>query len=708
MVMAALSGAMFGSTSDTMASSPWKPIPLWGGGFMQNVVLCPSEPSVLYAYADVSGPWRSDDRGASWYPLAQNLTLSQRNRRACLVRGLSVDPRNADSFVLVGGSSQSTTWPAGMYVSRDGGRTFRQTGFAFFHGQGTALRPYGQVLARHPSCPDLLIAGEDVNGLFMSTDNGESWRSVGCGLDRHWFTDLRWDLTDKDRIFACAPSPTASVPSGFFMSGDNGRTWERLSDESPLEIFQLSGDDRLFGAFGPKGIRMSEDHGRTWIDFSQGLELCAKANPEKLDRGNYHAAAVGLDFLLIGDGDGNLYRRTPFESSWQPVMCELFEPGFPAEEAYLVKREAWSRRVLARGLKPETLVSLVVDPRDQAHWFAVDWLVIWETHDSGRTWKSAVRGIAPLVPFTVACDPFSADNVIAGYADMGLQVSNDGGKSYAMPAFGFWCSSASWSHVVPGLALATGGKSSITFSRTMDGGRTWQEISLSGLPLLSVGARAVFTVAAHPSADRFYAVVSGTVGQGAGGVYVSDDHGDVWNWIGDGLPSGAELFREAEFGSGSEPELVVSSDGSLLALSSKTGMTYCRPAASSSWMESSGAGRVASGATADPHVPGRFLMCGDSSLLETTDGGISFHPLAGVRGQFHNVAFDVAECGLVAAIEDDRLLLSTDGGHSFSVLDGELNLPCGAARRIGLDRRRLFFRTEGNGIYVRYLDSRNF
>ena len=190
---AALGGARKASAC-TQAASPWKVLPIYGGGYVQNVVIAPSDPDVWYCYVDVGGPYRSDDRGMSWRPLHQNYLPSQTARSAACARSLSVDPRDADSFVLVAGNQYDR--PAGAFVSRDGGRTFRQTLFGRFYGNGP-WRPAGLCLARNPSNPDELIAGEDMDGLFLSEDNGETWRLTGP--KGHWFTDIKYDREGEGR-----------------------------------------------------------------------------------------------------------------------------------------------------------------------------------------------------------------------------------------------------------------------------------------------------------------------------------------------------------------------------------------------------------------------------------------------------------------------------------------------------------------------------
>ena len=158
---------------------PWRVLPIYGGGYVQNVVMCPSDTNRLYTYVDVGGPYRSDDAGRNWRPLHANMPLALRNRQMDHVRTLSVDPRDADNLVIAAGNT--AVLPGGIGVSRDGGRTWKRTLEANFYGNGP-MRMHGFVLDRNPFCPDELVAGEDLSGIFVSRDNGETWTDFAEGL----------------------------------------------------------------------------------------------------------------------------------------------------------------------------------------------------------------------------------------------------------------------------------------------------------------------------------------------------------------------------------------------------------------------------------------------------------------------------------------------------------------------------------------------
>ena len=306
------------------------------------------------------------------------MPLAMRDIWADHVRALSVDPRDADSFVMAAGDRFAK--PAGVYVSRDGGKTFRRTLEARFYGDGSR-RWTGQCMARHPSNPDILYCGEDWDGIFRSDDNGETWRSLG--LTKTFITDIRIDPNNPQRVYVCAPKmplgrqirpeDPKTREIGFFRSDDGGETWQKISDESPSETAQIVGSQRIVGLFNDRHVRVSDDCGETWTPFEDGLFISPDdAKLEYVDDGRYQALAAGPDFWLIGNMRGAVFRRpggtgvppVPNENghdahspdTWQPVERKSATLGDPIAEHHHAKRAAqgefWS------------LSTLIIDPRE--------------------------------------------------------------------------------------------------------------------------------------------------------------------------------------------------------------------------------------------------------------------------------------------------------------------------------------------------------
>lgn len=701
------------SGANTMLYSPWKVLPIYGGGFVQNIVIAPTDPSVWYAYVDVGGPYRSDDAGRHWYPLHQNMSIAMRSRNGDFVRTLSIDPRDANSFVIACGNS--STRPMGICVSRDGGLTFRQTLQSKFYGDGVR-RSTGAVLARNPAYPDVMICGEDLDGVFLSCDNGETWKT--CGLEGTWLTDLVWDENDTDRAFACSPEWIVGGSQvrftndrkrevGLWRSDDRGNSWCKIAAESPLELVTARGTKKIVGLFDERTIKTSEDGGCTWSFFEEGLPIeKGTVQPKILTAGHFMALEAGPDFWLVANSKGDVFRRGFEDTGWTLVECESLTLGNPTAETHL-------RRYSDRCERRATC-SLVVAKDSPKHWLSTDWHNIWESEDAGRHWTSRVGGMMQLVPFCVECDPGNAQNICVGTADMGLHVSNDGGKTYAYVPQTGGGSSVAWLKHHNGTAFCVGGKIGIQFIVTRDGGRKWGYVKGKGLPtfrkgLPQPGDFSSYTVACDPTTDDVYLCVAGPTGSCGGGVYRSHDLGETWERFSKGLPVSESLFKRTEFEGGGDagwtPELVFGMDGSAVLSTFESGLCYYLDRENGTWIKTSLQNkRSRCTIAADPFRPGRFLSAQGEGLYESLDGGRTWS-----RGNFsangcgYTVAFDAHVKDLVVSAAEDRVLVSRDGGRHFNVLKDGLLFPSGDKRWVRVDRGRLFALTRGSGVWTRDL-----
>ncbi len=116
--------------------------------------------------------FRSDDGGRRWRIIHGSLPSSF---GIYDVRGLAVDPRDANRIVAAIGGQWDRPW--GLFVSGDGGTTWKQTLVAQFFGSDE-YREAGFILDRHPRRPDELTASSGGTGVFRSSDNGQTWRKL--------------------------------------------------------------------------------------------------------------------------------------------------------------------------------------------------------------------------------------------------------------------------------------------------------------------------------------------------------------------------------------------------------------------------------------------------------------------------------------------------------------------------------------------------
>lgn len=693
---------LFGGASLASAApeNAWTALPINGGGFIQSVEISPSDPDVWYSYVDVGGPYRSDDAGRTWRPLHGNMPQTLRNCFADHLRALSVDPRDPDRIVFASGR---LVWqkPAGVYVSRDGGRTCSRTLKADFNGEGP-FRFSGRALRRDPGNPDRILAASDNDGIFLSRDGGDSW--VSCGLDGCWLVDVWFDLAVPRRVYACAPvwpdPKNDGKAYGLFRSEDGGESWKKIAGDAPFEMTQIAGRRELLGVFRAEGgneLRLSRDGGESWSPFAEGLPVKTR----------YLAVAAGPDFYLTTDWDGQLYRRAAGDSAWREVPAERLEMSHPEKDNGIAGRDG-------RLAKPRCCTGrIIVDPKNPDHILTTDWFQIWQTFDGGRTWRTAADGIHPLVPFTIACDPNSPDNISYGCADMGMFNTQDGGRSYRKEHSICGANSIAFCFRAKHRAYAVGGKFGIQLIVTEDGGKTWRYLAGKGLPALGQkeGQHGIYTVAVDPATDWPYLCVSGRIAPGAGGIWRSKDGGDTWEWFGRGMDGDARSYKASEFEFGGAAlwpdQLVFGPDGSALTYQPYTGKMYWLDREAGEWkkLASSNKGGCFTVA-ADPFAPGRFLMACKDYVMEFTDGGRNVNwMLAGSKGLGYAIAFDPFTRGLVVAASWDAqdICVSTDGGRHWTCLLQGMDVPTGTQHKLVVDRMRLFLLTRGSGVWTRTL-----
>jgi photosystem II stability/assembly factor-like uncharacterized protein len=138
------------------------------------------------------------------------------------IRSLAVTPRDG-SRVLAG------TEPAGLFLSGDDGATWRELEEFRVMGVRESWRDYGdraahvETITWDPQEPDRIYAGVEIGGAYRSDDGGASWNPINEGI--------------FDDIHALAVDPweparaLAATGGGFHVSVDRGLHWRRHGNE---------------------------------------------------------------------------------------------------------------------------------------------------------------------------------------------------------------------------------------------------------------------------------------------------------------------------------------------------------------------------------------------------------------------------------------------------------------------------------------------
>jgi xyloglucan-specific exo-beta-1,4-glucanase len=156
----------------------WQNLPIGGGGFVSGLFPNKTEKDLLYARTDVGGAYRWNAKDSTWIPLLDWVSLDEMGFLG--VESMATDDKNPNRVYMLAGMSYFNAGRTAILKSEDYGKTFKiiETSAMFkAHGNGIG-RSSGEKLAIDPNNSDILFCGTRWNGLFKSTDAGNSWKRV--------------------------------------------------------------------------------------------------------------------------------------------------------------------------------------------------------------------------------------------------------------------------------------------------------------------------------------------------------------------------------------------------------------------------------------------------------------------------------------------------------------------------------------------------
>ena len=241
----------------------------------------PGQPNEFYIGVNNGGVWKTTDAGRVWTPIFDDQPSGS-------IGALAVAPSNPK--VIYVGSGEGLQRPDlstgdGVYVSRDGGKTWTNTGLR--DGQqisAIVVDPQDENLAfvavlGHP------YGANEERGVFRTVNGGKTWEKVLYQDENTGAMALALNPTDANTVYAVlwaarqGPWENGAwqgTSSGLFKSTDGGTTWKPLTKGLPTPAKGLgrigidvsrSDPKRLFAIVdAPQlgGLYRSDDAGESW------------------------------------------------------------------------------------------------------------------------------------------------------------------------------------------------------------------------------------------------------------------------------------------------------------------------------------------------------------------------------------------------------------------------------------------------------------
>lgn len=538
------------------------------------------------------------------------------------------------------------------------------------HGQWKQCNgPYGGKVSRFALNGTAMFAGVYDGGVYLSNDNGSSWKKKNNGLSN--LSVIAIEVLDDSVIIV------ATFTGGVFRSTDNGDTWVKdtttlngsvmLSELGVRTLIQNNGT--LYAGTEYGGVLRSTDKGKIWmrpkvrtlpydapvnilivkdsvvfagLDFQDGVfrsidsgETWISLPPMSLQYNSVKCFTVAGNALFAGSYQGGVFRSVDNGETWvqvnkglpkQPIRTLAVKDSFlfvGMDSAGVYRSsdsgKSWTR--VNSGLTNLNIGSLTVS--NSMLFAGTNGNGIYRSPDNGENWVEVNRGLVNQSAYALAKSGNSL--FVATFDDGGVYRSNDIGESWLPVNHGLEDKSI-YSLGVKGTTLFAGGSDGAF--RSTDNGETW-------LPVYNY---------------RFvnaFAEINSTLFMGTeDGIFRSTNLGDTWIR----LDSTGNLSRYIK---------LLARRDTILYAGLSSGI-YTSSDLGSSWTK----------IRAKAYDIGSIALKG-ATIIAGATGGAYRSTDNGVSWQYINVNSSYSVTSLV--VSDDIIFASTEGGNgvSYSIDDGE-------------------------------------
>ncbi|NMB81045.1 MAG: T9SS type A sorting domain-containing protein [Ignavibacteria bacterium] len=151
----------------------------------------------------------------------------------------------------------------------------------------------------------LVFGGSGIEGMYKSTNYGNSWTQINNGLTSTNISTMTYDNFNNIYVGTQTNIYSGMPGRGVFKSSDFGATWVNLTNGiTTSEISQLAtvGNGIIFtSGAGNNAIFRSTNFGNTWSQFSNGLPNNSAVGPICITKSGYIFTSVNNIIYKIFD-----------------------------------------------------------------------------------------------------------------------------------------------------------------------------------------------------------------------------------------------------------------------------------------------------------------------------------------------------------------------------------------------------------------------
>ncbi|MEJ2538517.1 MAG: hypothetical protein P8188_00820 [Gemmatimonadota bacterium] len=369
-------------------------------GRFVDIAVPRQQPHTFYIATASGHLWKTENRGITFEVLFDD------RPDVFSIGAIAVAPSDPDILYLgsgEGNNSRSSYWGNGVYKSTDAGESWTNVGLPESHHIGRVVI--------HPDDPDVvyvaalghLYSENEERGLYKTTNGGGSWTKVlGPQVEgKHiGVVDVVMDPTNPEVLYA-ATFDKVRLPFTYDLGGpgsriykttDGGDSWEMLTNGLPQ------------GMLGRIGIDIYERDPNILYATIENANKEGMSDEERYQELLDHKSSRGM----IG---GEVYRSDDAGESWYKTHSDSLDIG--GGPAYYYGQ-------------------IIIDPNDPdvVHVLSA---ASWGSTDGGVTWARRPLGFGGD-DHALWINPDDSDHMILGY-DHGMGITYDGGENWYHPDF---------------------------------------------------------------------------------------------------------------------------------------------------------------------------------------------------------------------------------------------------------------------------------
>ncbi len=294
------------------------------GGRISDLDGVPGDPTLMFAAAGSGGLFRTEDGGLTWNALFDHQSTIS-------IGAIAVQPGNTKVIWVGTGESNvrnSVSFGDGVYKSEDGGLTWKKVGL-----ENTQTISRIVINPQNPNNVFVAAVGHSFGpnpdrGVFVTEDGGRTWKKTLYIDAEHGASDLEIDPADPRVLYAGMwhfdrkpwTYTSGSERGGVFQSTDGGATWKKLTEGLP----KLAG--RIGVKVAPSNHKVvyviaeskegtlyrSNDGGATFAKLSNDRELVGRGyyfTDLRVSPSDENQIFVLSDALLESTDSGAHFRR---------------------------------------------------------------------------------------------------------------------------------------------------------------------------------------------------------------------------------------------------------------------------------------------------------------------------------------------------------------------------------------------------------------